>query len=417
VADVRAESYVRKRESTTPGIFFFLLLPYGISTGFASITLPFFLTRAGFSVATAASIVALGVSTNIWLFLWGPIVDLTLTPRRWYLLAVFVSATTLFLLGICPFQQRAVAILTAMVFISQIAVTFVVLPMGALMAYTVANDAKGRAAGWYQAGNLSGNGIGGGAGVWLGVHYSKELAAATLSLAMIAAAVAIYFAADFRIVAGYGFRERMRLMGRDVLAMVRSAIPLLTLVLVASPIGAGAMNNIWSAVAPDWHAGPQMVALVTGVFNGIVCALGCLLGGWIADRFGRWWSYFGSGAALGLTAIIIAVSPWTATAYAIGVLVYAFFVGACYAAFSALVVHAIGRGVASTKYAICQSLGNIPVAYMTAFDGWMHDRHGGAWMLNGEAFLAFACIAAGLLVLQKINTARAERRVQVSLIP
>jgi len=39
------------------------------------------------------------------------------------------------------------------------------------------------------------------------------------------------------------------------------------------------MNNLWSAVAIDWHAGANMVALVTGVLNGIVCALGCLLGG------------------------------------------------------------------------------------------------------------------------------------------
>src|ERR1043166_4292954 len=161
-----------KRETTRPFAFFFLLLPYGISNGFVSITLPFFLTRAGFSVASAAAIVALGISTNVWLFLWGPIVDLTLTPRRWYLLAVGVAAATLFLLGIVPFEQSAIAMLTAMVFISQIAVTFCVLPMGALMAYTVPEDAKGRAAGWYQAGNLGGNGIGGGLGVALCLDFS-----------------------------------------------------------------------------------------------------------------------------------------------------------------------------------------------------------------------------------------------------
>src|SRR6266704_4474679 len=106
-----------RHEMTRPVTFFFLLLPYGISTGFVSITLPFFLTRAGFSVATAASIVALGISANIWLFLWGPVVDLTLTPRRWYMLAVVISAAALFLLGIVPFQQSAIVILTAMVFI------------------------------------------------------------------------------------------------------------------------------------------------------------------------------------------------------------------------------------------------------------------------------------------------------------
>src|SRR5205823_5112010 len=152
---------------THPFVFFFLVLPYGISSGFVSITLPFVLTRLGFSVALAASIVAIGVSSNLWRFLWGPVADLTLTARRWYLLGVGTSAATLLLLAFLPLHQNAVAILMAVVFVSQVAGTLIVLPVGGLMAHTVAENAKGRAAGWYQAGNLGGNGIGGGVGVWL----------------------------------------------------------------------------------------------------------------------------------------------------------------------------------------------------------------------------------------------------------
>jgi|SRR4030095_10556617 hypothetical protein len=62
-----------KRQSTAPFLFFILDLPSGISSGFASITLPFILTQAGFSVAAAGYIVALGVSANLWRFLWGPV--------------------------------------------------------------------------------------------------------------------------------------------------------------------------------------------------------------------------------------------------------------------------------------------------------------------------------------------------------
>ena len=392
------------RPSTPPVAFLFLVLPYGISSGFVSITLPFFLTRAGFSVATAGAIVALGVSANVWLFLWGPLADLTLTPKRWYLLGLTTGAIAILALSFIPFEQRATAALTAVVFVSQVATTLVILPLGGLMAHTVADEKKGRAAGWYQAGNLGGNGVGGGAGVWLGAHLSNQIAGTILALAMLSCAFALYFASDVRIVSeGDSFRARMRLLGRDLLAMLRSAIPLLTLVLIASPIGAGAMNNLWSAVAPDWRAGPNVVALVTGVLNGIVAAVGCVIGGWVVDRFGRWWAYFGFGAALALVAIIIAIAPRGPLVYAGGVLVYALFVGTGYAAYSALVVHAIGRGVASTKYAMCQSLGNIPVAYMTAFDGWMHDRAGIAAMLCTEAALALVCIGAGLFVLQRIS--------------
>src|SRR5437667_122464 len=96
---------MRDRESTHPFVFFFLVLPYGISSGFVSITLPFILTRVGFSVALAASFVAIGVSANLWRFLWGPVADLTLTARRWYLLGLGTSAATLVILALLPLHH------------------------------------------------------------------------------------------------------------------------------------------------------------------------------------------------------------------------------------------------------------------------------------------------------------------------
>lgn len=408
---------MRKRESTNPITFFFLVLPYGISSGFVSITLPFVLTRAGFSVAMAASIVAVGVSANLWRFLWGPIADLTLTARRWYLLGLATAAATLFLLGFIPLQQSAIALLMAVVFISQVAGTLIVLPVGGLMAHTVADEAKGRAAGWYQAGNLGGTGLGGGAGVWLASHFSKEIAGGALGIAMLASAAAIYFASDVRIVSTETIGQRLRLLGRDILDMVRLAIPLFTIVLVMSPIAAGAMNNLWSAVAPDWKASPDRVALVTGILNGVISAVGCVAGGWIADRVGRWWSYFGSGAALAVVAIVMATIARTPQTFAAGVLAYAFFVGMGYAAFSAVVLFAIGRGAASTKYATLSSLGNIPVVYMTALNGWVHDRFGTAWMLVVEALAGLVFIALALFVLRLINKMPSPRVVPATVRP
>src|SRR5437764_14573159 len=145
---------MRDRESTHPFVFFFLVLPYGISSGFVSITLPFVLTRVGFSVALAASIVAIGVSANLWRFLWGPVADLTLTARRWYLLGLGPFAATLLLLAFLSLHQNAVAILMAVVFVSQVAGTLIVLPVGGLMAHTVGRGSK-RSRGWLVSGGKS----------------------------------------------------------------------------------------------------------------------------------------------------------------------------------------------------------------------------------------------------------------------
>src|SRR6476646_8492402 len=114
---------MRDRESTHPFVFFFLVLPYGISSGFVSITLPFILTRVGFSVAPASLIMAIGVAANLWRFLWGPVTDLTLTARCWYLFGRGASAATLLILALLLLHQKAVAVLMTVVFISQVAGT------------------------------------------------------------------------------------------------------------------------------------------------------------------------------------------------------------------------------------------------------------------------------------------------------
>ncbi len=178
-------------------------------------------------------------------------------------------------------------------------------------------------------------------------------------------------------------------------------------VLVTSPIGAGAAANLWSAVAPDWHASADVVALSTGLLTAGAATIGCLGGGWVADRVGRWTAYYVSGALMVLVALAMASVARSPGAFGVGVLGYALTVGMANAAFSALLLQVIGRGAAATKYALLASLGNLPVSYMTAFDGWSHDRWGAGGMLQAEALVGAGCIVAGCATLWWIETARA----------
>ena len=366
--------------ATSPVTIFFLVLPYGISGGFASVTLPFVLTRAGFPVAVAASIVAIGISSNLWRFLWGPVADLTLTPRRWYLLGLAAAAATLLLLSRMPMRPNAAFALTVMVFISQVAAT------------------------------LGGIGLGGGAGVWLATHRSIPIAGAALAAMMAACALSLLFVPDVGRPLEGSVGRRLREIGSDFRDLLRSPMAVLAIVLVSSPVGSGAAVNLWSAVAPDWRATPDTVALVTGILGGIVSAVGSVIGGWIADRRGRWWSYLGSGVFMGAIASAMALAPRTPAAYVAGVVLYALSCGMVYAAFSALLLHVIGRGAASTKYATLSSLGNLPTAYMTAFDGWAHDRWGAGGMLHAEALLGVGSTALILVALGRIRAGTAGRK-------
>jgi MFS transporter, PAT family, beta-lactamase induction signal transducer AmpG len=65
-----------------------------------------------------------------------------------------------------------------------------------------------------------------------------------------------------------------------------------------------------------------------------------------------------------------------------------------FAGFSAVTLDAIGRGAAATKYSVFISLSNIPIAYMTALEGWAHAQ----WGANGLLYIEAALGMASLLV-------------------
>jgi MFS family permease len=259
--------------------------------------------------------------------------------------------------------------LTITVFLSQIAATLIVSPVGGFMAKTVPEEKKGRAGGWYQAGNLGGMGIGGGAGIWLSTHFSYQAAIVILSVAIIICSVALHFVPQVYAEKDRLLKERFKMITLDIRNLFRSSIAIFTMAVIITPIGIGAASFLWSSVATDWKVNVDTVALITGTLSGVVCVIGCVVGGWIADKLGRWWLYFGSGTLMALVTLVMSFSAYIPTTYIIGVLLYAFTCGTSSAAFSSVILHAIGKGLASTKYALLSSIGNIPIAYMTYFDG------------------------------------------------
>lgn len=394
------------RTSTNPITFLFLCLPYGISGGFIAVTLPFILVQQGFSVAGAATITALGISANIWRFLWSPFTDLTLNLHKWYLIGTGLCILTLLLLCIIPINSDSMGILFTTVFVSQIAATLVVSPVGGLMAKTVSKEFKGRAAGWYQAGNLGGGGLGGGAGVWISTHASVQVALIVLSIVIACCCLALFFVPQVLAEKDISLKQGFKTIYFDLRGLIRSPIAIFSIAVITTPIGIGASSNIWSSVAGDWQVSANGVALVTGTLSGLLVAIGCILGGWIADKFGRWNTFFGAGLIMAMITFSMSFLPHLPPTYKIGVLLYALIMGVNYAAFSAVVLHAIGEGLASTKYALLSSIGNIPLVGMTAFIGWLHDSQGVKSMLLGETFIGVGFIIVSVLALYVLQSRR-----------
>jgi MFS family permease len=395
------------RPEIRPPLFLLLVLPYGIANGFATVLLPFLITGAGHTVAEAAAVVSLALFPNMLRALIGPVVDLTLTLRRWYGIGAAACAATVLLLGLLPIRTDTLALLGAAAFLSGVGSNLLLVPVGGMMALGVPDAMKGRAGGWYQAGLLGGIGLGGGAGIWLATHGSATVATLVLASVILSfAAVPLVLPELPRPGGAARIAERVRAIGQDLVHLVRSPAGLLALGLVAAPIGAGAAANLWSAVAPYWHASADLVALTTGALFAVASAVGSVVGGWIADRVSRWVAFFGAGGLMAATTLTMAAAPPTPATFGAGVVVYGLTLGMVNAAFSAILLYAIGRGAASTKYAVMSSVGNAPVAYMTALDGWAHDRFGAAGMLRFETAVGVGAVLLGVAAVRWVDRPR-----------
>jgi MFS family permease len=206
------------------------------------------------------------------------------------------------------------------------------------------------------------------------------------------------------------YLETLRDVATDVWTTAKSRTGFLALLICFLPIGSGAASGLWAAVAGDWHASADTVALVNGVMGGVVSAIGCVIGGYLCDKMDRKFAYALFGVFLAAGALAMAIAARTQAMFIVFTLLYAFVQGLNYASFSAVVLEAIGRGAAATKYNIYASLSNMPIAYMTIVDGRAYER----WHTNGllvadaaTGLVAVAFFAAVVVVVRRRTVAPA----------
>jgi hypothetical protein len=390
------------RTSTAPIVFLPLALPFGLAAGITEVWLPFALVHAGLSVGVAALVVGVGLAANLTRFLFAPIVDATLNIRRWYALGIGSSIAIAMVFAVMPLARVATSSVAIAAFVCELSSGFIMAPISAMMATAVIESEKGRAAGWCQAANVGGRALAGGVGIWLSTHYSNALAVGVLACSMAACATTLTFVTGEASRSRKSFAATLRSIATELLGLWRDPRSRLVVLLVASPIGVGAAQAIWPALGPEWHVSPDRVALDVGVLSAVAGTLGAALGGQLVDRMGRWWAYFGSGVLLAAIVVPIVTLAHGAPSYDLGVLSYAFFVGMGTAAWSALCLFASGHTAVASKYALLASIGNLPNAYMTTFDGWLHDQFGVGVMFATEGLFALACVSLGLIYLRSL---------------
>ena len=309
-----------------------------------------------------------------------PLLDAGARRRTWFFVATAFTALLLWIVATLPDPIHHLGLYTALITLAQVGAATSSASVDALMALTTRPEDKGRAGGFKMAGNVGGIGVLGTLPIWLSSHMTTTEAGLIVAGVVIATGAAGFLVAaepadaTRAVRAMHGaFRDamdRLAAIARDLWTTVKSREGWTGLVLCAAPVGAGALVNLYSAMAGDYHASEEVVELVSGIFGGAVGAAGAILGGYLADRMNRRLAYCLSAGITALASFAMAAAPMTPTTFTVGTLAYRFANGITMAAFAGVILEMVAHGPAvATKYTLFVALSNQAISYVTYLDG------------------------------------------------
>jgi PAT family beta-lactamase induction signal transducer AmpG len=365
-----------------PWLFGLLIAPnavlaYGIISG----ALSYLLRRQGVGIGRSSEIIALLILPQSIYFLWSPITDFWIRRRTWLIVGAVASALTL----AAAFQGSSLdtPASVALMFLSACFGQLIVSSCGGMMGTLRSEVTRRKASGVYQGGALAFGAL----GVFVLARLAERMGMGPLgwiAAALIALpALAAFAAPEQPLEQGQGIKQTFACIWqefKDTFLRWR-AIPYTLIMLF--PMCSGAAIGLLPGIAQDYGITGQQMAWMNGIGGALLTAAGALAATLVPARVRASVAYLSVGLLNETTIAILWLGPLRPSTYFVGATLYLFTIGACYALFTAVVLEFLGRSGKSgcARYSIINSLGNVPVAYMTVVDG----RGGKLWGARGLA--------------------------------
>jgi PAT family beta-lactamase induction signal transducer AmpG len=413
--------------------FFLLYVSEGIPLGFTATVIATHMRRDGVDPAVIGAYV--GSLYLPWAFKWafGPIVDVVTSDRfgrrrTWIVGAQLGMMLTL--LAALPIDFSAsVGLFTAVIAIHNVCSATQDVAIDALAVQVLAPDERGTANGFMFGGQAVGQALGG-SGVLL---VSASLPFAATFLLVVAGLGLILWGVSWRIrepalpSALVGVAQRtvapLQRVGAEIAAFIATAWGAFTgsraamvgVVFAALPLGSYALVlSLQSNVAVELGLSDAEIGTL-GLWSSLLSAGGCVVGGWLSDRYGRRRMI---ALFIALTAVptvwlaanmqeagyIDAIDPGASHAatpaglisiFWIACLTFNFVQGLTYGSTAALFMDITTPAVAATQFTAYMALGNLVTSYTSTWQGLAITHYGYPITLGLDA--TFGMIAILLL--------------------
>jgi MFS transporter, PAT family, beta-lactamase induction signal transducer AmpG len=390
-----------------PWLFNFLIAPEAIiSIGLINGALSFLLRNEGVHPGRVASIIGLLSLPHAIYFLWGPVTDFFMRRRTWLMVAAATAALALILAFHQP--QLGSTLGVALLFLTACLGVVVAAAVGGIMGTLRSEVNRRRAGSFYQSGSLAIGGI----AVFLIVSLSHlnlaSLGWILAALIVLPSLSALAAPPQPELNAHNAAESVARIWDEFKSTFLRwEAVPY-TLMIVF-PASSGAMIGLLPELARDYGVSGTQVAWMNGAGGALLTAAGALVAALIPVRVRTTVAFLIAGLANAGTLAILALCPLLPAVYFLGTVLFLFTVGVCYALFTGVALEFLGQSgkSGSARYAIINSVGNVPVAYMSWVDGRGYAHWGPRAMPGIDAALS----AAGALLLLAHFTVSRRRKL------
>ena len=402
-----------------PWLFNFLIAPDAIiSLGLVSGALSYLLRDEGVAPGRAASIVGLLAVPHAIYFLWGPVTDFWMQRRTWLMTGAVSSAMALLVAFYQPKLSGTLAV--ALLFLTACLGVVVAAACGGIMGTLHSEVNRRRAGAFYQSGSLAFGAIAVFVLVSLAQRHSLAFLGWILAAMIVTPALFALLAPAQPMVRVSGLQEVRALRWRwgSITKNIRTLVALAFesrfcrefkstflrweaipyTLLITSAASSGAMIGLLPELARDYGVSGQQVAWMNGLGGALLMAAGAFSATLIPVKVRIPIAYCLVGLVNAATLAVLALGPLRPAVYFTGTVLFLFSVGAGYAVFTGVLLEFMGHSgkSGSARYAIVNSLGNLPVAYMSWLDGRGYAHWGPRGMPGTDAIVS-AVVASVLL--------------------
>ena len=404
---------------TTRGRFLTFGLLYiseGIPYGFSATAMVAFMRTEGLSLSQIGAFTAALFIPWSFKWAWAPLIDLIKLHRlggrkAWILFCTAMMIVTLVFTALVDFHEDFNLLLWMIVLNNFFCATQDV-AIDSLAVSTLRENERARGNGFMFGGQYFGIALGGGGAVYVFGLWGFDAALMYVSSLLVASLLfVVLFVWDPDVVtaAGRQANDVVRRFARKLwsflvelyVSFARSGRgPRLGLLFAALPTGAMALNYaILGTMQVDYGLSQTQIAKIS-IYNTLAAAVGCVIGGWLGDRFGvkkmlalffvattvpTLWLAF-QVAAVGLQQVALA-------AFFTAIISHGLIYGMTFGAHKAVFMGMTNPAVAATQFTAFMAMGNLAISYSNFWQGLVADRFGYATVLYFDALIMLVPLA------------------------